>query len=159
MCNSGTVSQDRQGRVDRTPAEAPGPWNPAALVAFTFGVICWTSCALCHVVLPSIGPAMPVFEKVTQWADLDATALGDVAGLILAGLLALGLLWLNLNGPVPLAGVVLGILAIRSIRRSRPRQQGQVFAVAGVILSALNLASSAVSLLIAAAMSRPEFWP
>ncbi|MFO8014008.1 MAG: DUF4190 domain-containing protein [Phycisphaerae bacterium] len=79
--------------------------------------------------------------------------------LLLVGFLALAWLWIHLNGPVPLAGLILGILAIRDIRRSRPRQQGLAFAVAGVILSALNLASSAVSLLIVAAMSRPEFWP
>lgn len=129
------------------------------MVAFAFGVICWTSSALCHVVLAAIGPAINALEHITGQSGLDPAWQGIPLVLLLVGFLALAWLWIHLNGPVPLAGLILGILAIRDIRRSRPRQQGLAFAVAGVILSALNLASSAVSLLIVAAMSRPEFWP
>jgi hypothetical protein len=128
-------------------------------MAFVFGVICWASSALCHVVLAAVGPVINGIQDITGRSGLDPTWQGVPVGLLLVGFLALGWLWIHLNGPVPLAGLILGIMAIRDIRRSRPCQQGQVFAVAGVILSALNLASSALSLLVVAAISRPEFWP
>jgi len=159
MCNSRVPSRKGPRQPGPASCQAGVSWNPEALVAFTFGVICWTSSALCHVVLAAVGPAINGLQDITRRSGLDPTWQGIPVLLLIVGFLVLAWLWIHLNGPVPLAGLILGILAIREIRQSRPHQQGQVFAVAGVILSALNLASSAVSLLIVAAMSRPEFWP
>jgi len=96
---------------------------------------------------------------VHEWAGLGPDGVGVVLVLIVVGLLALALLWLVLNGPVPMASVVIGIVAIRRIRRAGPRGRGLPLAIAGLVLGALSLASSAVSLLILAVLSRPQVWP
>jgi len=71
--------------------------------------------------------------------------------------LVLGLLGLFSAGLLALVGLILGILGLRQIRRSRGELQGQGLAVAGIVVSGLVLAVMFLFLPIVAAVLFPVF--